>query len=71
MKFNLKNKPILNDIFPMDELQQAILLQKLSEWFEGFERELKELQKKFRKEIYNDENFDGTTSIPIKDILGE
>lgn len=71
MKFNLKNKPIFNDVFPMDGFQQATLLQKLSEWFDGFEKELRELQRKFRKEIYNDENYDGTTGIPIEDILGE
>jgi hypothetical protein len=42
----------------------------LAEQLEGFEKELKEMQKKFRKEIYGDENFDGTTAIPIEEILG-
>jgi len=65
---NITWKQIKAEIDGLPKMEKTFALKKMAD---GFEKELKEMQKKFRKEIYGDENFEGTTAIPIEEILGK
>jgi len=64
---NITWKQIKAEIDGLPKTEKTLALKKMAD---GFEKELKEMQKKFRKEIYGDENFEGTTAISIEEILG-
>ena len=68
MKFNLKNKPKVNW-----QSENLMLLwedfSQIEKWFEGFEKELKELYKN-EKRIYGRSSIMDAKDL-IKEILGE
>lgn len=61
MKYNLKNRPAF-----FNEGQKKLL----DKWFEGFEKELREIQKNWHKTPSRWVSVDNP-HIPIKEILGE
>jgi len=64
LKFNLKNRPVLACPIEMEEE----LIEKLDEWFEGFEKELRELYGKYGNQEWL--NRESAFNV-IKEILGE
>jgi len=68
MKYNLENRPKLDDVYDYDEASRRKAIDKLykiEEWFVGFEKQLRDIQKLFKEKIGVD------AFIPIKEILGE
>ena len=66
MKFNLKNRPK----YDKNSRLFSHIGQNFEKWFEGFEAELREIEKKLHNGFMSDDAF-GYAHTLIKEILGE